>query len=519
MMKLEKCINEYWEFVRKLRLDERVKVGFLDNSYISEQQQIDYMKKYWKQYYIILYNSKPAGYVGVVNNDIRICTHPDFQGKGVGKFMLNEINKIYPNALAKVKKKNTASNRLFLSTGFQIFDNDDEFNYFKKIKQMINIPFSKPFLTNNEISYISNVLDNKKLSGNGDFTKKCHHLFNEYYGFENCLLTSSCTDALEMAAILIDIHPGDEVIMPSYTFVSTANAFILRGAKILFVDSRKDSPGIDEDKIEELITSKTKAIVPVHYAGISCDMDKIMGIAKKYDLFVIEDAAQSIDSYYIDKNGNKTPLGSFGDLAAFSFHETKNIISGEGGMLVINNEKFKERAEIIWEKGTNRSAFFRGEVNKYGWVDLGSSFLPSEITAAFLYAQLEQINKIQKRRLDIWNLYYERLSYLSSKFSIQTSFVPHYSTNNGHIFYIVCNTLNERTDLIDYLKQKGILAVFHYLSLHKSDYFEKLHDTRSLVQSDRYSDCLLRLPLYNDLELTDVNLICSEIINYFESKI
>ncbi len=220
----------------------------------------------------------------------------------------------------------------------------------KKIKQMINIPFCKPYLTNNEISYISTVLDKKKLSGNGDFTKKCHHLFNEYYGFKNCLLTSSCTDALEMAAILIDIHPGDEVIMPSYTFVSTANAFILRGAKILFVDSRKDSPGMDEDKIEELITSKTKAIVPVHYAGISCDMDKIMLIAKKYGLFVIEDAAQSIDSYYIDKNGNKSPLGSFGDLAAFSFHETKNIISGEGGMLVINNEEFKDRAEIIWER-------------------------------------------------------------------------------------------------------------------------------------------------------------------------
>lgn len=384
---------------------------------------------------------------------------------------------------------------------------------------MIKIPFSSPYLTNNEIIYISDVLRNKKLSGNGEYTKKCHQYFYKNYGFKNCLLTSSCTDALEMAAILIDIKPGDEVIMPSYTFVSTANAFILRGAKIIFVDSRMDSPGMDENKIQELITSKTKAIVIVHYAGIACDMDKIIEIAKNNNLYTIEDAAQAIDTFFLNKNGEKIPLGSIGDLAAFSFHETKNIISGEGGMLVVNNEKFKERAEIIWEKGTNRSAFFRGEVNKYGWVDLGSSFLPSEITAAFLFAQLEEKNNIQKKRLDIWNLYYKRLSSLASKIPIQIASVPNYSTNNGHIFYIVCRNLNERTSLIDSLKQKGILAVFHYLSLHKSDFFEKFHDNRLLFQSDRYSDCLLRLPLYNDLTLNDVDLICDEIIHFYESLI
>ena len=274
---------------------------------------------------------------------------------------------------------------------------------------MLSIPFNKPFFTGKETVYIQDAVSSGKISGNGYYTQLCHDFFEKKYGFQKVLLTSSCTDALEMAAILIDIQPGDEVIVPSYTFVSTANAFVLRGAKIIFADSREDHPGLDEDKIEELITPKTKAIVHVHYAGVACDMDKIMAIAGKYNLFVVEDAAQAIDSYYTGKDGVRRPLGSIGHLAAFSFHETKNIISGEGGMLVVNDDQFSKRAEIIWEKGTNRSAFFKGEVDKYGWVDIGSSFLPSDITAAFLWAQLEYLDEIQDKRKVIWNTYYEGL--------------------------------------------------------------------------------------------------------------
>jgi dTDP-4-amino-4,6-dideoxygalactose transaminase len=262
-------------------------------------------------------------------------------------------------------------------------------------------PFNKPYLTGKETQYIEQAVKSGKISGDGIFTQKCHSFFQERYGFNKCLLTTSCTDALEMAALLLNIQPGDEVIMPSYTFVSTANAFVLRGAKIVFVDSRNDHPGINEDKIEELVTPKTRVIVPVHYAGIACDMDKIMDIANRYNLFVVEDAAQAIDSFYIGNDGKKRALGSMGQLAAFSFHETKNIISGEGGMLVINDTQFEKRAEIIWEKGTNRTAFFRGEINKYGWVDIGSSFLPSDIMAAFLWAQIENLDEIQKRRYTI----------------------------------------------------------------------------------------------------------------------
>ena len=274
---------------------------------------------------------------------------------------------------------------------------------------MIQIPFNKPYLTGNETKYIETAVNSGKISGNGEFTKKCQSFFEEKYGLKKCLLTTSCTDALEMAAILCDIKQGDEVIVPSYTFVSSALAFVRQGAKIVFADSLPYHPNIDVDKVESLITKKTKAIVPVHYAGMACDMDKIMALAEKHNLFVIEDAAQAIDSYYFNKNGEKKPLGSIGDLATFSFHETKNIISGEGGMLVINNEKFIKRAEIIWEKGTNRAEFFRGEVNKYGWVDTGSSFLPSEIIAAFLWAQIENIEDIQAKRKKIWEKYYTLL--------------------------------------------------------------------------------------------------------------
>ena len=362
------------------------------------------------------------------------------------------------------------------------------------------IPFNRPHLTGKETHYIYDAVSIGKLSGNGKFTQMCQNFLQKKYGFGKSLLTTSCTDALEMAAILIDIKEGDEVIMPSYTFVSTANAFILRGAKIVFADSRADHPGMDEKSIESLITSKTKAIVPVHYAGIACDMDIIMDLSERYNLYVIEDAAQAIDSYYIDKQGNKKALGSIGHLAAFSFHETKNIISGEGGMLAINDKQFFQRAEIIWEKGTNRSSFFRGEVDKYGWVDLGSSFLPSELIAAFLWAQLENLEIIQSKRKHLWNHYHESLKDWGSINKIHLPKVPEYATNNAHMFYLVCSSDHERTALIKYLKNKGILAVFHYLSLHKSEFYVERHDGRILTETNRYSDCLVRLPMFYELE-------------------
>jgi len=365
------------------------------------------------------------------------------------------------------------------------------------------ISFNKPYLTGKETHYIYDSVLSGKLSGNGKYTQLCQAFLEEHYGFGKCLLTTSCTDALEMAAILLDIQPGDEVILPSYTFVSTANAFVLRGAKLVFVDSRLDQPGMDEASIEKLITNRTKAIVPVHYAGVACDMDTIMKISDKYNLFVIEDAAQAIDSYYIGSNGVKRALGSIGHLAAFSFHETKNIISGEGGMLAINDMQFAKRAEIIWEKGTNRSSFFRGEVDKYGWVDIGSSFLPSEITAAFLWAQLENIQDIQNRRLSIWNSYLDGLTLWSLGNGVKLPFIPHYASNNAHMFYLILPEDKARELFITKLRKKGINSVFHYLSLHKSPYYFEKHDGRDLSLSDFYSDCLVRLPFYYDLSEID----------------
>ena len=345
-----------------------------------------------------------------------------------------------------------------------------------------------------------------KISGNGVFTKKCQSFFETRYGFKKCLLTTSCTDALEMAAILCDIQPGDEVIVPSYTFVSSALAFVRQGAKIVFADSCTDNPNIDADKIEALITPKTKVIVPVHYAGVACDMDKIMAIANQYNLLVVEDAAQAIDSFYKGR-----PLGGIGHLATFSFHETKNIISGEGGMLVINDERFIRRAEIIWEKGTNRAEFFRGEVNKYGWVDTGSSFLPSEIIAAFLYAQLENLDMIQDKRKELWNCYWQQLKSTSEKGLFTLPNIPLYATNNAHMFYLVCNNLEERTKLIRELKDNGIMSVFHYLSLHSSDYYKNKHDGRELPNCDRFADCLVRLPMFYELEKENIQEIVSYI--------
>lgn len=373
------------------------------------------------------------------------------------------------------------------------------------------IPFNKPFLTGKEAHYMYQAVYTGKLSGNGVFTKKCQAFFEHKYGFKKALMTTSCTDALEMAAILCDVKPGDEVIVPSYTFVSSALAFVRQGAKIVFADSCVNNPNIDADKIESLITDKTKVIVPVHYAGVACDMDKIMEIAHKYNLLVVEDAAQSIDSYYKGR-----PLGSIGHLAAFSFHETKNVISGEGGLLAINDERFIRRSEIIWEKGTNRSEFFRGEVNKYGWVDTGSSFLPSEIISAFLYAQLENIEMIQNRRKNIWQQYYEGLNELAKKGCFCLPNIPEYATNNAHMFYLVCRSMEERSSLIKYLKDNGVWAVFHYLSLHLSDYNKKnSNNIPELPYCDRFADCLVRLPMFYELKDEEVSLIIALICNYY----
>lgn len=371
------------------------------------------------------------------------------------------------------------------------------------------IPFNKPFLTGKEAHYIYQAVYSGKISGNGVFTKKCQHFFESKYGIKKALLTTSCTDALEMCAILSNIKPGDEVIVPSYTFVSSALAFVRQGAKIVFADSCSEQPNIDTDRIEALITPRTKVIVPVHYAGVACDMDRIMDIANKHNLLVVEDAAQAIDSYYKGRS-----LGSIGHLAAFSFHETKNIIAGEGGLLAINDERFIRRAEIIWEKGTNRAEFFRGEVNKYGWVDTGSSFLPSEIIAAFLWAQLENLEVIQVKRKQLWEEYYRLLKPLEEQGKIQLPIIPDYATNNGHMFYVICNNLAERTALIKKLKDAGIGAVFHYLSLHSSPYYQDKHDGRDLPNCDRYADCLVRLPMFYELELLDVKRI-SDIISLF----
>jgi len=365
-------------------------------------------------------------------------------------------------------------------------------------------------MTGSETTYIAQAVANGHISGDGIFTKKCHQFFEEKYGFRKCLLTTSCTDALEMSAILTNIQPDDEVIMPSYTFVSTSNAFVLRGAKIVFADSRPDHPNMDADQIENLITPKTKAIVLVHYAGNACDPEKIRQIADRHGIFMIEDAAQAIDSTYNDR-----PLGSIGHLGAFSFHETKNIISGEGGMLVINDERFLGRAEIIREKGTNRSAFFRGEVDKYGWVDIGSSFLPSEVIAAFLYAQLENLEDIQNQRKAIWERYFEALQPLAEQEFFSIPKIPKGGVNNAHMFYVVLPSADERKKFLNYLKSVGIHAVFHYLSLHKSPFYESKHDKRELPYADYFSDCLVRLPFFYELTESQQSYIIDQMKAYF----
>ena len=371
------------------------------------------------------------------------------------------------------------------------------------------IVLNKTYLTGKESKYIGEALQ-MQASGNGMFTKKCHQFFTQRYGFKKALLTTSCTDALEMAAILLNISPGDEVIVPSFTFVSTANAFILRGAKIIFADSLTDHPNIDVGKLEQLITSRTRAIVAVHYAGVAVDMDPLMELASKHNLFVVEDAAQAIDAYY-----KKKPLGGIGHLGCFSFHDTKNIVSGEGGLLVINDDRFIERAEIIWEKGTNRSAFIRGEVDKYGWVDVGSSFLPSELIAAFLYAQLEHLEEIQKRRMAVWKYYENRIGPLASAYRLTPPQIPGYATHNAHIFYLTCNNGQQRDFLSKTLKKAGIQAFFHYPPLHLSKYHLQANKPENLENAIKFSEQLIRLPLFVELEAKDQEFILKEIEKAF----
>lgn len=374
------------------------------------------------------------------------------------------------------------------------------------------IPFNKPTYTGNEDKYVLDVIKNTRISGDGKYCSLCMDWFEENLSCKKALLTPSCTHALEMAAILINIKPGDEVIMPSYTFVSTANAFVLRGAKIVFVDIRPDNMNIDESKIEKAITEKTRAIVPVHYSGVSCEMDKIMKIAELYKLWVIEDAAQGIMSKYKEKF-----LGTIGHLGAYSFHETKNITSGgEGGLLIINDERFIERAEIIREKGTNRSQFFRGMVDKYTWVDIGSSYLMNEISAAYLWGQLEKINEIIKNRLKTWNFYYKNLKKLENDGLIELPRIPNNCIHNGHMFYIKTKNLDERQKLINFLKEKGILSVFHYIPLHSSPAgkkFGRFHgkDEYTTKESER----IIRLPLYYGIKQEELSFIISNIFKFY----
>jgi len=377
----------------------------------------------------------------------------------------------------------------------------------------MKIPFNKPYLTGKETAYIQQAVASGKISGNGMFTKKCQQYFEEKYGFQKCLLTSSCSDALEMAALLLRVEEGDEIIMPAFTFVSTANAFVLRGAKIVFADVEKERPNLDISLIESLITERTKAIVVVHYGGMACAMNAVMKLAEKYGLFVVEDAAHALDSFY-----EKKALGGIGHLATFSFHETKNIISGEGGMLVINDKQFLERAEVIWEKGTNRSAFFRGEIDKYGWVDVGSSFLPSDVIAAFLFAQLENFEDIQERRIQIWQRYQEALQDLAKDGFFDLPNLPDYATNNGHLFYLILPEESIRHQLIQYLKEKNILAVFHYVPLHLSTFYHDKHDGRALPMTVKYSDCLLRLPFYYELAEAEQDFVIQCVKDFFKQS-
>lgn len=375
------------------------------------------------------------------------------------------------------------------------------------------IHFNKPPRTGNEDKYVLEAMNSVKMSGDGTFGKACQAWFEKRYGCAKTLLTPSCTHALEMAALLLDIKEGDEVIMPSYTFVSTADAFALRGAKIVFVDIRPETMNIDERLIEAAITPKTRAIVPVHYAGVGCEMDVIMEIATRHNLFVVEDAAQGFEASYKGK-----PLGTIGHLGAFSFHETKNVTSGgEGGLLLINDEQFAHRAEIIREKGTNRSQFFRGMVDKYGWMDIGSSYLPSELQAAYLWAQLEKAETIQEHRLNTWKAYYDRLEPLEKKGFIELAHIPEGCVHNAHMFYFKVKDLEERTALLEKFKAANVGAVFHYIPLHSAPAGLKYgrmfgEDVYTTKESER----LVRLPLYYGISLEEIDAVCEILIKWSE---
>ncbi len=377
------------------------------------------------------------------------------------------------------------------------------------------IPFNRPALTGKEQKYLAETFANRKFCGGGEFSEKCSQWIQKKTGTKRALMTTSCTDALEMSAILADIQPGDEVIMPSFTFVSTATAFVLRGAKIKFVDIRPDTMNIDETKIEDAITPRTKAIVPVHYAGVGCEMDTINEIAKIHNLVVVEDAAQGVLAYYKGK-----ALGSIGDLGCYSFHETKNIQSGEGGALLVNNEKLVYRAEVIYEKGTNRLAFARGLVDRYTWIDVGSSFLSSELNNAFLYAQLEDAEKITKKRVNLWKRYYENLKHLEEKEIIELPKVPKHCQHNGHIFYIKVKDKEERSKLMKYLKDRGIQTTFHYIPLHTAPAGKKFGEfVGKDIYTTKESERLLRLPMFYDLTEQQVDMICDYINIFFSTKI
>lgn len=367
----------------------------------------------------------------------------------------------------------------------------------------MNIPFNKPYMSGKELSYIAEAHFNGKLAGDGPFTKRCHDWLETHTGSKKALLTHSCTAALEMAAILLDIEPGDEVIMPSYTFVSTANAFVLRGGIPVFVDIRPDTLNIDESLIEAAITPRTKAIVPVHYAGVSCEMDTIMEIAQRYKLLVIEDAAQGVMSGYKGK-----ALGAIGHMGAYSFHETKNLISGEGGALLVNDERFTERAEIIREKGTNRSLFFRGQIDKYTWVDIGSSYLPSEIIAAFLWTQLEEAKSITQRRMEVWHRYHDALAPLEAAGKLRRPIIPHGCEQNAHMYYVLLDSLGQRTEVIKRLKVQNVNPVFHYVPLHSSPAGRKYgRASGEMKYTDELSDRLLRLPVWLGIEVNQSRVI------------
>lgn len=372
------------------------------------------------------------------------------------------------------------------------------------------IDFNMAPCTGKEKEYMKVAIENGKLCGDGPFTKKCSKWICENYKVNNCMLTTSCTHALEMAAYLCDIQPGDEVIMPSYTFVSTADAFVLRGAKIVFVDIRPDTMNIDEKLIEDAITEKTRVIAPVHYAGVGCAMDEIMEIAKKHNLLVVEDAAQGVNAAYKGR-----ALGTIGDFGCYSFHETKNYTMGEGGALLFNSDAYKEKAEILREKGTDRSKFFRGQVDKYTWVDYGSSYLPSDLNAAYLYAQLEQAKEINDKRMEIFNYYYENLAPLQEKGLVERPFVPEYAVHNAHMFYLKLKDLKTRTAFIQYLKEKGIHAVFHYIPLHSSTAgmrFGRFHGED--IYTTKESERLVRLPMFYNLKMEDVRYITDTILEF-----